>query len=458
MQIHATPIESADAQQRAIMRLRDVLDPAQRGANWSHQGEAVNAGVRCKWEMSGGKLNLSLSLDDQTRGALKCTIQIGSFNRNRLGLLALDERGRTLLCRQRLPNEERSRSQFGLSFFANGADLELDQFSVSRSGRSRTYFVLACVDDTAAEIVGELRAILHAAASNGNARSDNRIGLPAVRISLPPVGTLFASRRELFDAGVHRALQAGIVGAVSDGAESIVLSGGYSDDQDSGDEIVYTGEGGRDSKTGRQIADQEFNGHNQSLVTSCLQGLPVRVIRSVRHESPHSPNAGYRYDGLWRVEDYWRSPGLQGFLVCQYRLVPLEDLASSAQSSSSEATPAPRTLSTISRLIRDTEVSRLVKRLHGFRCQVCGIRLECEGGPYAEAAHIRPLGAPHHGPDVPSNVLCLCPNCHVMFDRGAILISDDFNLIGTESALRCLPSHSIDATQIEYHRRIWGRA
>jgi hypothetical protein len=36
-------------------------------------------------------------------------------------------------------------------------------------------------------------------------------------------GSAFASRRELFDAGVHRALQAGIVGAAS--TESVVLSG-----------------------------------------------------------------------------------------------------------------------------------------------------------------------------------------------------------------------------------------
>ena len=40
------------------------------------------------------------------------------------------------------------------------------------------------------------------------------------------IGQLFDSRRELYDAGVHRALQAGIVGRSDVGAESIVLSGG----------------------------------------------------------------------------------------------------------------------------------------------------------------------------------------------------------------------------------------
>ena len=58
-------------------------------------------------------------------------------------------------------------------------------------------------------------------------------------------GGEFVSRRELYDAGVHRALQAGIVGSASTGAESIVLSGGYVDDQDLGNEIIYSGDGGR---------------------------------------------------------------------------------------------------------------------------------------------------------------------------------------------------------------------
>jgi len=67
-------------------------------------------------------------------------------------------------------------------------------------------------------------------------------------------------------------LQAGIVGAASTGAESVVVSGGYVDDQDLGNEIVYTGRGGRDPASGRQIADQVFDGQNQALVTSKMWG------------------------------------------------------------------------------------------------------------------------------------------------------------------------------------------
>ena len=71
-----------------------------------------------------------------------------------------------------------------------------------------------------------------------------------------PVGSWFENRAELADAGVHRHRQAGISGSASEGADSIVLSGGYEDDQDIGDVIVYTGYGGRDPATGKQVSDQ----------------------------------------------------------------------------------------------------------------------------------------------------------------------------------------------------------
>src|SRR5262245_22039326 len=63
-----------------------------------------------------------------------------------------------------------------------------------------------------------------------------------------PVGSEFQDRAELTRRGVHRHLQAGIAGTATDGADSIVLSGGYEDDEDLGDMIIYTGSGGRDAE------------------------------------------------------------------------------------------------------------------------------------------------------------------------------------------------------------------
>ena len=53
-----------------------------------------------------------------------------------------------------------------------------------------------------------------------------------------PVGSRFGSRAELSEAGLHRQTVAGILGSERESANSIVLSGGYEDDQAFGDEIV----------------------------------------------------------------------------------------------------------------------------------------------------------------------------------------------------------------------------
>ena len=60
-----------------------------------------------------------------------------------------------------------------------------------------------------------------------------------------PPGTTYANRLEVSRALVHRPLQAGICGTSDRGAEPIVVSGGYVDDVDTGDEIIYTGAGGQ---------------------------------------------------------------------------------------------------------------------------------------------------------------------------------------------------------------------
>jgi putative restriction endonuclease len=106
----------------------------------------------------------------------------------------------------------------------------------------------------------------------------------------------------------------------------------------------------------------------------------------------------------------------------------------------------------VSRIVRDTVQSRKIKALYDYRCQMCGIRLECPAGPYAEAAHIRPLGAPHDGPDTADNLLCLCPNHHVLFDNGAVSIAEDLSLIGDSGSLTVHRDHRINEELLAYHR------
>ena len=138
------------------------------------------------------------------------------------------------------------------------------------------------------------------------------------------VGTVFPNRKGLRDAGIHRPLQAGICGTGETGAESIVLNGGYEDDVDTRDEIIYTGHGGNYPATGQQIADQTLTGSNLSLVPGFEWALPVRVIRGWREPAGVGPKAGYRYDGLYRVVEHWEERGRSGFKIWRFRLVPFE--------------------------------------------------------------------------------------------------------------------------------------
>jgi putative restriction endonuclease len=102
-----------------------------------------------------------------------------------------------------------------------------------------------------------------------------------------------------------------------------------------------------------------------------------------------------------------------------------------------------------------------VKNLHRDQCQVCGETIELPGGArYSEAAHIRPLGLGHAGPDVASNVLCLCPSDHIRFDHGAIYVDDSGQVIDAVKGvamglLRVAAGHQVDPAQLAYHRELW---
>ncbi|MFG3227565.1 YDG/SRA domain-containing protein [Kitasatospora sp. NPDC048194] len=281
--------------------------------------------------------------------------------------------------------------------------------------------------------------------------------VPGVRL-----GQQFDNRMTLSRARVHRAMQSGITGTAELGAESIVVSGRHEDDEDHGDVIIYTGQGGRDPETGRQVRNQELTRGNAALATSATTGAPVRVVRAV--------DGGYRYDGLFRVEDVWSEESRSGYRVWRFRLVSLppggqvvaaRDAGSVADSVVGEEAPRSRLETAIQRIVRSTAVANYVKRAHDYTCQVCGVRLESPTGAYAEAAHIVPLGAPHRGPDIVSNVLCLCANHHVLFDFGMLMINDDLTVVKRSDSsvvgrLREVAGHEVDRRRLREHRVMHG--
>lgn len=98
------------------------------------------------------------------------------------------------------------------------------------------------------------------------------------------------------------------------------------------------------------------------------------------------------------------------------------------------------------RILRDTLLARKVKIRHNYRCQICNETIQLPTGKfYAEAHHIRPLGQPHNGPDIEANIICLCPNHHVLLDYGVIPLD--------LSTLELRGKHRISKEFVEYHNQ-----
>ena len=101
----------------------------------------------------------------------------------------------------------------------------------------------------------------------------------------------------------------------------------------------------------------------------------------------------------------------------------------------------PKIETTVYRTLRDTELIRRLKIIHDHQCQICGLRLALDETGYSEGHHIQPLGK--GGPDVPGNILILCPNHHVLCDFLAIPING--------SELRTDSRHKLDQQFIDWH-------
>ena len=103
-----------------------------------------------------------------------------------------------------------------------------------------------------------------------------------------------------------------------EGCQSIVISGGYEDNVDNGEEFTYTGSGGRDlsgnKRTAEQSFDQTLDKVNGAIARNCYaefdavkgadakedwqKGKEIRVVRGKskkkKHENKYAPEEGNR--------------------------------------------------------------------------------------------------------------------------------------------------------------------
>ena len=292
-------------------------------------------------------------------------------------------------------------------------------------------------------------------------------------ITSVPIGKPFDTRAD--SIAVARNAQSGMVGG-AEGTESIVLNGGYVDDIDLGSLIVYTGQGGQsETRPKVQVRDQVLERGNLGLKVSHERGLPVRVIRGFKGDRVFSPATGYRYDGLYRVSDFGTGTS-NGFLIYRATLEAIpgevnQNLpapyagrtrtnapAVTTMPPNGNAAPQSRTRPATA-IERKRAVAAWVKNLYSDKRQVCGIALTVPAGTASAGAHIRPLGGSHTGPDTSDNVLCLCHNCHFLFDHKGIVIGDDlrvhrFNAPESVGYLTVNEHHWIDMSHVRYHRQL----
>jgi hypothetical protein len=145
--------------------------------------------------------------------------------------------------------------------------------------------------------------------------------------------------------------------------------------------------------------------------------------------------------------------------AAQQRLRDALELSATGSVRSADAEPPERTEYATTRTIRDTKLSEMTKELYDHRCQLCGDRRESrDGSAYAEAHHVKPLGAPHRGPDSAANLLVLCPNHHADFDYGRVRVDPESLVVehafddevdGT--VLTVDADHDLDPEHLAYH-------
>lgn len=138
--------------------------------------------------------------------------------------------------------------------------------------------------------------------------------------------------------GAHSDEMRGISGDSERGAFSIVVSGQYDEDLDEGDVLYYSGEAADKNENPHEVIGRATN---DSLVESCANQQPVRVLRSASKGERHrhySPACGIRYDGLYTVVAVQNRHNGKGGLYQRFKLrrlggqEDLEDIAARSPS------------------------------------------------------------------------------------------------------------------------------
>ncbi|MED6119582.1 hypothetical protein PIB30_013016 [Stylosanthes scabra] len=138
------------------------------------------------------------------------------------------------------------------------------------------------------------------------------------------VGDEFQYRVELAIVGLHQSIQSDIDYVMHNRktlAMSIIVLGGYGDESEDSDVLIYTSLVG--NNTDKEVEDQKLKQGNKALRNSIEEKNPVRVIRTT--ESMDETGKKYVYDGQYLVETCWQDKELQCTSVLRFRLRRIPD-------------------------------------------------------------------------------------------------------------------------------------
>ena len=180
--------------------------------------------------------------------------------------------------------------------------------------------------------------------------------------------------------------------------------------------------------------------------------------RIEEHSSDSNAFNGRRdlfYSVLGKGSGVW---GLRSRLLKSPTAIDLDEQGNKLKISESKVEPS-KINTEITRIIRDTIMTKQLKMIYQYKCQICDKSIMLQDSLYAEAHHLRPLGGIHRGTDDAGNILIVCPNHHVEFDYGAIAVHPiemtvvhidlQYSLIGKPVLFH--PLHRINELNLAYH-------
>lgn len=191
---------------------------------------------------------------------------------------------------------------------------------------------------------------------------------------------------------------------------------GYEDEFKDDGTFFYTGEG--------QVGDMSYDRGNKALAEHQEDGRELHVFEK-------NTNGLVTYLGQYVYEDkVWKTlPDKNGNnrRAIQFKLRPIEEVTVDTEVALPEGNQNPkRTKTTSTSPQRNENLVRKMKRLYDDTCQLCGDRrLQGDDIGYSYVHHIKPLAKEHSGPDVPENVIVLCPNHHDDFDNGMLTVDSE---------------------------------